>query len=51
MYKVEIATKCKMMKESADLAIKRAENIEGSNLQILSLKDDILAQVEEMLLK
>ena len=50
MHRLEIATKCKMMKESADIAIKRAENIEGSNLRILSLKEDILAQVEVMLL-
>ncbi len=49
MHRFEIATKCKMMKESADVAIKRAENIEGSNLKILSLKDDILAQVEVMI--
>jgi hypothetical protein len=49
MHRFEIATKCKMMKESADIAIKRAENIEGSNLKILSLKDDILAQVEVMI--
>lgn len=37
------------MQESADIAIKRAENIEGSNLRILSLRDEILAQVETMI--
>lgn len=37
------------MQESAETAIKRAENIEGSNLRILSLRDEIIAQVEEMI--
>ena len=49
MFRFEIATKCKIMQETADIAIKRAENIEGSNLRILNLKDDILARVEVMI--